>query len=156
MALISVQCYLLPKQPSSSVSARTPVLRRVITSPVRRSDAITERGTRRPLQRCLCSQYAGEREPPDSPRQLERLFSNLNQATMKHDTGSFSELASQSLPIHLRVPVIEFCFPLIPISGSLTSAIFLVAGTTVLYCFFFPYSFSCCNVEVKSRSGNNC
>ncbi|XP_034582382.1 uncharacterized protein [Setaria viridis] len=94
MALISAHCYPLLK-PSllttpSSVSARTPVLRRVV-----------RRGTRRPLQRCLCSQYADERQPPESPQQLERLFSNLNQATMKHEPG------------------------------SVTSAIFLVAGTTV-------------------------
>ncbi|OEL33373.1 hypothetical protein BAE44_0005606 [Dichanthelium oligosanthes] len=92
MALTSVHCYPLLK-PSlritpSSVSARTPVLRR----------------TRRPLQRCFCSQYADERQPRESPQQLERLFSNLNQATMKHEPG------------------------------SVTSAIFLVAGTTVLYC----------------------
>ncbi|XP_062187768.1 uncharacterized protein LOC133891087 isoform X3 [Phragmites australis] len=91
MALASVHCYPLLK-PSlrispSSASARTPVLRRA-------------RGTWR-LQRCLCSQYADERQPPGSPQQLERLFSNLNQVTMKHEPG------------------------------SVTSAIFLVAGTTV-------------------------
>ncbi|KAG2638895.1 hypothetical protein PVAP13_2NG622800 [Panicum virgatum] len=88
MALISAHCYPLLRP--SSVSARTPVPRRVI-----------RRGTRRPLRRCLCSQYADERQPPDSPPQLERLFSNLNQATMEHEPG------------------------------SLTSAIFLVAGTMV-------------------------
>ncbi|KAG2647357.1 tyrosine-specific transport protein-like isoform X2 [Panicum virgatum] len=87
-SLISVHC--CPLLRPSSISARTPVPRRVI-----------RRGTRRPLRRCLCSQYADERQPPDSPPQLERLFSNLNQATMEHEPG------------------------------SLTSAIFLVAGTTV-------------------------
>ncbi|KAJ1292285.1 hypothetical protein BS78_02G380400 [Paspalum vaginatum] len=93
VALTSAHCYplLKPSLPitPSPVSARVAVLRRV------------SRGTRRPLQRCLCSQYADERRRPDSPQQLERLFSNLNQATMKHEPG------------------------------SLTSAIFLVAGTTV-------------------------
>jgi tyrosine-specific transport protein len=61
---------------------------------------VVRRGTRRPLrQRCLCSQYADERQPPDSPAQPDRLFSNLNQATMKHEPGNarpprlfFSEL----------------------------------------------------------------
>ncbi|CAN6226452.1 unnamed protein product [Urochloa humidicola] len=93
MALISARCYPLLKPSlliTPSASARTPALRRVV-----------RRGTRRPLQRCLCSQYADEQQPPDSPQKLERLFSNLNQATMKHEPG------------------------------SLTSAIFLVAGTTV-------------------------
>ncbi|XP_020396051.1 uncharacterized protein [Zea mays] len=80
----------------SLVSATTPALRRT--------------RARGQLQRCLCSQYAGERQPPpppppqpepDSPQQLERLFSNLNQTTMKHEPG------------------------------SVTSAVFLVAGTTV-------------------------
>ncbi|WVZ66983.1 hypothetical protein U9M48_016130 [Paspalum notatum var. saurae] len=94
VALTSAHRYplLKPSLPitPSSVSARTPVLRRA------------SRGTRRPpLQRCLCSQYADERRPLDSPQQPERLFCNLNQATMKHEPG------------------------------SLTSAIFLVAGTTV-------------------------
>ncbi|WVZ66982.1 hypothetical protein U9M48_016130 [Paspalum notatum var. saurae] len=93
VALTSAHRYplLKPSLPitPSSVSARTPVLRRA------------SRGTRRPpLQRCLCSQYADERRPLDSPQQPERLFCNLNQATMKHEPG------------------------------SLTSAIFLVAGTT--------------------------
>ncbi|CAL5085281.1 unnamed protein product [Urochloa decumbens] len=95
MALISAHCYPLLKPtslilPSSVSAARTPVLRRLVRS-----------GTRRPLQRCLCSQYADERHPAESPQQLERLFSNLNKATMKHEPG------------------------------SLTSSIFLVAGTTV-------------------------
>uniref|UniRef100_A0A0A8YA82 Tyrosine-specific transport protein, putative n=1 Tax=Arundo donax TaxID=35708 RepID=A0A0A8YA82_ARUDO len=91
MALTSVHCYPL-LNPSlrispSSVSVRTAALRRA-------------RGARR-LQRCVCSQYADERQPPDSPQQLERLFSNLNRATMEHEPG------------------------------SVTGAIFLVAGTTV-------------------------
>ncbi|KAL6657420.1 hypothetical protein ACP70R_005200 [Stipagrostis hirtigluma subsp. patula] len=91
MALASLQCYPLLKPsvsiPLSSVSTRTPVLRRT-------------RAARR-LQRCRCSQVADEGKPPDSPQQLERLFSNLNQATMKREPG------------------------------SLTGSIFLVAGTTV-------------------------
>ncbi|CAD6222727.1 unnamed protein product [Miscanthus lutarioriparius] len=87
-----------------------PSVRRITPSPVSATTPLVLRRmrtrTRRQLQRCLCSQYAGERQPPpppepDSPQQLERLFSNLNQATMKHDPG------------------------------SVTSAIFLVAGTTV-------------------------
>ncbi|TVT98012.1 hypothetical protein EJB05_56729 [Eragrostis curvula] len=89
MALTSVHCYPVLKLGISplSVSTRASVLRKA-------------RGARR-LQRCLCSQYADERQPPESPQQLDRLFSNLNQATMKHEPGS--------------------------IIGS----IFLVAGTTV-------------------------
>ncbi|OQU90424.1 hypothetical protein SORBI_3002G406700 [Sorghum bicolor] len=97
--LTSVHCSSSYPHPSprritpSPVSATTPpVLRRTRTR------------TRRQLQRCFCSQYAGKRQPPpepDSPQQMERLFSNLNKATMKHEPG------------------------------SVTSAIFLVAGTTV-------------------------
>ncbi|KAL6896940.1 hypothetical protein ACP4OV_007512 [Aristida adscensionis] len=95
LALASLQCYPLLKPsvstPPPSVSTRTPVLRRRAARRLR-------------LQRCLCSQYADEGQqppPPDSPEQVARLFSNLNQATMKHEPG------------------------------SLTSAILLVAGTTV-------------------------
>uniref|UniRef100_A0A453ASI4 Amino acid transporter transmembrane domain-containing protein n=2 Tax=Aegilops tauschii subsp. strangulata TaxID=200361 RepID=A0A453ASI4_AEGTS len=55
---------------------------------------------RRRLQQCR-SQSAEGRSPGSSPPQLERLFSNVNKATMKHEPG------------------------------SITGSVFLVAGTTV-------------------------
>uniref|UniRef100_A0A0D3GUM3 Amino acid transporter transmembrane domain-containing protein n=1 Tax=Oryza barthii TaxID=65489 RepID=A0A0D3GUM3_9ORYZ len=94
----SLRCYPLlgsaAAAASSSVSlpasTRAPVLHR------------TTGGPRRRLQRCLCSQqYAEKQSSGSQQQQLERLFSNLNQATMKHEPG------------------------------SVTSSIFLVAGTTV-------------------------
>ncbi|BAT03072.1 Os07g0662800 [Oryza sativa Japonica Group] len=97
----SLRCYPLlgsAAAASSSVSlpasTRAPVLHR------------TTGGPRRRLQRCLCSQQYAEKQSSGSQQQqqnqqLERLFSNLNQATMKHEPG------------------------------SVTSSIFLVAGTTV-------------------------
>jgi tyrosine-specific transport protein len=71
MALASVHCYPLLRISPPSVSKTASVLRKA-------------RGARRP-QRCPCSQYADERQPP---QQLERLFSNLNKATMKHEPGN--------------------------------------------------------------------
>ncbi|GJN10779.1 hypothetical protein PR202_ga28901 [Eleusine coracana subsp. coracana] len=87
MALSSVHCYPLLRVSPSTVSTTAAVPRKA-------------RGARR-LKPCLCSQYADERQTPQSPQQLERLFSNVNQATMKHEPG------------------------------SVTGSIFLVAGTTV-------------------------
>uniref|UniRef100_A0A0E0NTL6 Uncharacterized protein n=1 Tax=Oryza rufipogon TaxID=4529 RepID=A0A0E0NTL6_ORYRU len=92
----SLRCYpLLGSAAASSVSlpasTRAPVLHR------------TTGGPRRRLQRCLCSQqYAEKQSSGSQQQQLERLFSNLNQATMKHEPG------------------------------SVTSSIFLVAGTTIV------------------------
>uniref|UniRef100_A0A0E0LPE5 Tyrosine-specific transport protein n=1 Tax=Oryza punctata TaxID=4537 RepID=A0A0E0LPE5_ORYPU len=92
----SLRCYpLLSSSASASsvslpASTRAPVLHR------------TTGGPRRRLQRCQCSQqYAEKQSSGSQQQQLERLFSNLNQATMKHEPG------------------------------SVTSSIFLVAGTTV-------------------------
>ncbi|KQK14799.1 uncharacterized protein LOC100846275 isoform X2 [Brachypodium distachyon] len=91
MAVASLQCYPLLNSPplsvSRSISARTPAHRRAV-------------GARWRLQRCCRSQSAESRSQ-DSQPQLERLFSNVNQATMKHEPG------------------------------SVTGSIFLVAGTTV-------------------------
>ncbi|KAM3371688.1 hypothetical protein ACQJBY_018862 [Aegilops geniculata] len=95
MAAAALQCCpLLSSPPASSVllpsSVRTPA--------VSRAGEARRRGR---LQRCRCSQSAEGRSPGSSPPQLERLFSNVNQATMKHEPG------------------------------SITGSIFLVAGTTV-------------------------
>uniref|UniRef100_A0A0D9X2J6 Amino acid transporter transmembrane domain-containing protein n=1 Tax=Leersia perrieri TaxID=77586 RepID=A0A0D9X2J6_9ORYZ len=101
LAAASLHCYpLLSLSSATSVSrpasTRAPLLQR------------RTRGVgwqRRRLQRCFCSQQYTERPSSSSSQQeqqqLERLFSNLNQATMEHEPG------------------------------SVTSAIFLVAGTTV-------------------------
>ncbi|VAH26869.1 unnamed protein product [Triticum turgidum subsp. durum] len=94
MAAAALQCCpLLSSPPASSIlppsSVRTPAVSRT-----------GEARTRR-LQRCRCSQSAEGRSPGSSPPQLERLFSNVNQATMKHEPG------------------------------SITGSVFLVAGTTV-------------------------
>ncbi|KAI4967656.1 tyrosine-specific transport protein-like isoform X1 [Hordeum vulgare subsp. vulgare] len=94
-AAAALQCCPLLSSPlASSVSppssVRTPAVSR--TGEARR---------RRRLQRCRCSQSAEGRSPGSSPPQLERLFSNVNKATMKHEPG------------------------------SITGSIFLVAGTTV-------------------------
>ncbi|KAM0867829.1 hypothetical protein ACQ4PT_041728 [Festuca glaucescens] len=80
MAVASLQCYPLLNSPPvsfpGSLSARTPVRRR------------TGQATRSQLRRCYCSQSTERRSPDNSPPQLERLFSNVNQATMKHEPGS--------------------------------------------------------------------
>ncbi|KAK1678176.1 hypothetical protein QYE76_039024 [Lolium multiflorum] len=93
MAVASLQCYPLLNSPpvsfARSLSARTPVRTR------------TGQATRSRLRRCYCSQSTETRSPDNSPPQLERLFSNVNQATMKHEPG------------------------------SVTGSILLVAGTTV-------------------------
>uniref|UniRef100_A0A0E0EFM4 Uncharacterized protein n=1 Tax=Oryza meridionalis TaxID=40149 RepID=A0A0E0EFM4_9ORYZ len=82
---------------SSSVSlpasTRAPVLHR------------TTGGPRRKLQRCLCSQQYAEKQSSGSQQQqqqnqqLERLFSNLNQATMKHEPGE-AQHASLNFLVH--------------------------------------------------------
>lgn len=128
----SLRCYPLlgsaAAAASSSVSlpasTRAPVLHR------------TTGGPRRRLQRCLCSQqYAEKQSSGSQQQQLERLFSNLNQATMKHEPGeAHNMLLSTSLCIFvlpLRCTVMELF--LIWMSGSVTSSIFLVAGTTVMF-----------------------
>ncbi|XP_020182624.3 uncharacterized protein [Aegilops tauschii subsp. strangulata] len=93
MAAAALQCCpVLGSRPASSISrsfsARTPAVSR------------TGEARRRRLQQCR-SQSAEGRSPGSSPPQLERLFSNVNKATMKHEPG------------------------------SITGSVFLVAGTTV-------------------------
>uniref|UniRef100_M8BEJ7 Tyrosine-specific transport protein n=1 Tax=Aegilops tauschii TaxID=37682 RepID=M8BEJ7_AEGTA len=92
MAAAALQCCpVLGSRPASSISrsfsARTPAVSR------------TGEARRRRLQQCR-SQSAEGRSPGSSPPQLERLFSNVNKATMKHEPG------------------------------SITGSVFLVAGTT--------------------------
>ncbi|VAH42655.1 unnamed protein product [Triticum turgidum subsp. durum] len=94
MAAAALQCCpLLSSPPASSVLPPSSI----------KTLAVSRIGEarRRRLQRCRCSQSAEGRSPGSSPPQLERLFSNVNKATMKHEPG------------------------------SITSSIFLVAGTTV-------------------------
>lgn len=94
MAAVALQCCPLLSLPSATVSrsfsARTPAVSR------------TGEARGRRLQRCRCSQSAEGRSPGSSPPQLERLFSNVNQATMKHEPGNHAQIMqSVALPIFL-------------------------------------------------------
>lgn len=61
--------------------------------------------------------------------EFERLFSNLNQATLKRESGNyFFFLVSYSFICWIDALMLS--------TGSLSSAIFLVAGTTVRYLFW--------------------
>jgi hypothetical protein len=84
MAVASLQCYPLLNSPPVSfqrpLSAGTPVRRR------------TGQATRSRLRRCYCSQSTERQSPDSSPPQLERLFSNVNQATMKHEPGNHAQI----------------------------------------------------------------
>jgi hypothetical protein len=147
MAVASLQFYPLLNSPpvsvSRSFSARTPVPRRT-------GIAVKSR-----LRLCCCSQSAERRSPDNSPPQLERLFSNVNQATMKHEPGNHAQIMQSAI---LWTFIAELCLWGAPdgivslfltwLPGSVTGSILLVAGTTVMLLpFYHPHSKSW-NIDV--------
>lgn len=74
--------------------------------------------------------------------EFERLFSNLNQATLKREPGNYFFF------LFFWFLIVSFCWidVLILFTGSLSSAILLVAGTTVCYVFWKFILFRLCLV----------
>ncbi|KAI5008633.1 hypothetical protein ZWY2020_009681 [Hordeum vulgare] len=116
-AAAALQCCPLLSSPlASSVSppssVRTPAVSR--TGEARR---------RRRLQRCRCSQSAEGRSPGSSPPQLERLFSNVNKATMKHEPGILAIPATQEVGFLASAVTCIFCWAYMVITGLLVAEV---------------------------------
>lgn len=78
--------------------------------------------------------------------EFERLFSNLNQATLTRESGNYFFFNSIFFFFLVSYSFICWIDALMFFTGSLSSAIFLVAGTTVRYLFWKFILFRVCLV----------